>query len=188
MGNNFERLKRAGAVAAGLAAAAPQVAEANVVHQDKDVPQHELATQVHIDAGTRLLMEAWGVEFNGSEIRLRLDSSDNGRPLQAGERNKDVTFRSQGADTIVVDWREADGDHGSIWIKYGQEVGRHSTQSGQAEHHGSSGEHTSSNHPGPHIFGMHAEKPPAPPGKKWYYQNPVNNKDGYWYLAPNGSR
>lgn len=189
MGNNFDRLKRVGILAAGMAAAAPE-AQANLVHLDSETPRHEMAKNVHYeDAQTKDLMFKWGVEFMGTDVRLRMDNRDSGRPLQAGKSNRDITFGHEGTDTITINWVEPDGDHGTVWIKSGKEVGSRTYDVGQPDHRGSGGDHQQAKgEPGPHLIGMHADKPPPPPGKKWYYHNPSHDREGYWYLAPIGSR
>lgn len=198
MKNTFERAKRMVPLVASLAGAVPAVAEANVVHRPEATPQHELAAKVQVDSDeTRKLMEKWGVEYDGTNIKLRLDPRDDHKPLMAGERNTDVTFGHVSEDTISVRWREADGDQGVVWITRGHEMASFSFDVGKPEHGKSRPhpKHAQAEHPGKfgeygstRVYGMHTEKPRPPEGMKWYYHNQRNNeKGGYWFLAPLGS-
>lgn len=195
-------IARIGLVAAGLAAAGmPTEAEAGIVHKKPGAESHQIADRViPIDGETRKVMEKWGIEFNGREINLRLDSRDGGRPLVAGEPNAVVQVGHKGDNTVVFRFVERDGGVGTVSIVRGREGAsqeldlnvshapsrRHSAERGGGQP--KYGEYGSVR-----IYGMHgrqeAHDPRPAPGMKWYYHNPKGaEKEGWWYQAPEGSR
>lgn len=195
--NEPKRLARIGLAALGVAAAgAPSQAEAGIVHKPASAESHKIADVVApIDQETRKLMEKWGVDFNGREIKLRLDPRDDGKPLQAGERNALVKVSHKGNDMVVFHFVERDGGVGSVSIVRGHESGSFQfdlnvgiNSSGESAERGGS-EHKYGEYGKVRVYGMHAQKARADAGMKWYYHNPKGEeKEGWWYQAREGSR
>ncbi|MEK7539789.1 MAG: hypothetical protein AAB558_00915 [Patescibacteria group bacterium] len=192
------RLARVGMAALGLAAAgAPGQAEAGITHKKPGMETHQIADVVApVDHETRKLMEKWGIDFNGREIRLKLDPRDDGRPLVAGEPNAVVQVSHVGNDKVVFRFVERDGGVGSVSIVRGYEAGSFEFDLNVSQGHPRSGsveqglgKHTYGEYGKVRVFGMHTHKPPSDPGMKWYYHNPKGEeKEGWWYQAREGSR
>lgn len=194
-----KRIGRIGLAALGLAAAgAPDTAEAGIVHKKPGMESHQIADVVApIDGETKKLMEKWGIDFNGREIRLKLDPRDDGRPLVASEPNAVVQVSHVGDSKVVFRFVERDGGIGSVSINRGVESSSFEldlgVNKGPAHDREPSGKQSPEQHKfGEYgkvrIYGMHAHKPPPKPGMKWYYHNPKGEEDiGWWYQARFGS-
>lgn len=190
----MEKLGRVAALGAALHAAD---AEAGLKHRTPDMPPDRPIADVvaPISRETQAVMDHWGIQFNGKEIRLRLDPRDDGRPLAQSDRNLALEVTHQGSDTVTFTFQEPDGGFGFVSIRRGKEAGSYNFEPPHATHqpHRESPRADAGTPTGQYgeygrvrVYSDIHHKPhqPTPPGTEWMWHTGHNGERDWWYVGP----